>query len=100
MTEDANPFEAFEDAAAIFAFCHATFGEAGLRELLAIVEADQDSLLRDAQELIEVGLPDVAAIVSEAADSAPTKQSPYPEGTANWKDWNRRHPQDFAGFRP
>jgi hypothetical protein len=97
-TEDANPFEAFDDVAAVLAFCHATFGEVGLRELLAMVEADQESLLRDVQELNEIGLRDAAAIVSEAADSAPIKQNPHPEGTANWKDWNRRHHQDFTGF--
>jgi hypothetical protein len=38
--------------------------------------------------------------VLEAADNAPTKQNPHAEGSANWKDWNRRHHQDFTGFRP
>jgi len=100
MTEDGNPFDTFDDVAAIYPFVHATFGEAGLRELLAMVEADQESLLRDVQELIEVGLPDVATVVSEATDNAPTKQNPHPEGSANWKDWQRRQYQDFTGFRP
>jgi hypothetical protein len=37
-------------------------------------------------------------IVAEVAANTPPKQNPHPEGTANWRDWNRRHHQDFTGL--
>jgi hypothetical protein len=80
------------------AYVYSEDGAEGLRALLALLATDQESLLRDVQELTEVGLPDVADIVMEAAASAPPKQNPHPEGTADWRDWNRRHKQDFTGY--
>jgi hypothetical protein len=61
MTEETepNPFENFESAAAIEAYIHKQSGATGLRELLAVVSADKESLERDASEIAEAGLPAV-----------------------------------------
>jgi hypothetical protein len=92
---DQNPFRSFEDAASVLAFCYATYGEAGLRELLTIGEADRESLLRDAAVLADMGLPMVAAIVEEAAaDAVPAaiKFCPYAaEDAHNFKNWHESH---------
>jgi hypothetical protein len=99
-TEEENPFDTFDEVAAIYAFCHATFGEAGLRELLAMVDTDKEGLLRDAAELAEMGLLKASDIVAEQAATAPetSLENPHPPETADWRDWNRRHHQDFTGF--
>ena len=99
MTEpQEDDFDGFDSSAGIMAFVYSEDGAEGLQTLLALSASDQESLLRDVQELSEVGLPDVAAIVAEAADDAPTQSNPHPDGTANARDWNRRHKQDFTGF--
>jgi hypothetical protein len=88
--EDPNPFDSFDSAASIMAFCRLHFGEDGLRGLLALIEADHESLERDAQELEAIGLPKVAAIVSEAAVQAPSEleRCPYsPEDRCNYQSW-------------
>jgi hypothetical protein len=93
--EEPNPFDQFRDVAAVYAFCHATFGEAGLRELLAMVDTDQESLLRDAAELAEMGLLKASDIVAEAADTAlpaSVLHCPYAESDAyNFQNWQRGH---------
>ena len=90
-----SPFDAFDDVAAVLAFCHASFGETGLRELLAMVESDQESLLRDAAELAEMGLLKASDIVAKAADTALPASillCPYSEtDTNNYKCWQRAH---------
>jgi hypothetical protein len=81
--------------AAVLAFCHATFGEAGLRELLAMVDCDQEGLLRDAAELAEMGLLKASEIVMEAAADAPPAAvalCPYDEAdTHNYQNWQRAY---------
>ena len=93
--EEANPFEAFDDVAAVLAFCHATLGEAGLRELLALVDCDQESLLRDAAELAEMGLLKASEIVAKAAaDALPAAITlcPYSrDDRNNFECWNAAH---------
>ena len=88
---EVNPFDAFEDGsvAAIMAFVHLKLGDEGLCDLLETIDADQESLERDAAELEEIGLPDVAAIVAEfAANSLSARKlyCPYePEDRANYQ---------------
>jgi hypothetical protein len=99
MTEpQEDDFDGFDSSAGVMAFVYSEDGAEGLRTLLALSASDQESLLRDVQELTEVGLPDVAAIVAEVAAQSPPKQNPDAKDTANWRDWNRRQKQDFTGF--
>jgi hypothetical protein len=93
-----DDFDGFDSSAGVMAFIYSEDGAEGLRALLALSACDQESLLRDVQELTEVGLPDVAAIVAEVAANTPPKQNPHPEDTADGRDWDRRHKQDFTGF--
>jgi hypothetical protein len=90
-TEGLNPFDDFEGGADIMAYIHRQYGDEGLRDLLAEIEADRESLERDAAELQAIGLPEVAAIVAEIAANTPEPTCPFPEGTANARDWLRRH---------
>jgi hypothetical protein len=57
-------------------------------------------LVRDAALLAEMRLLKAADLVKEAAANAPEAGSecPYPDGTANARDWHRRHKQDFTDF--
>ena len=73
MTETApDPMEAFKTTARIMAFIYAQCGVIGLRELLSLIDCDQETLLRDAEEFQAVGLPVVEAIVREVAAAAPS----------------------------
>src|SRR3954470_20657626 len=66
-TEDPNPFDAADSAAAIEGYVFSEYGEDGLRELLSTVDSDQESLMRDSLELEQIGLSKPAAIVAEFA---------------------------------
>ena len=100
MTEpQGDDFDGFDSSAGVLAFVYSENGAEGLRALLALSACDQESLLRDVQELTEVGLPDVAAIVAEVATNTPPKQNPHPEDTADGRDWDRRHRGVFKGYR-
>jgi hypothetical protein len=96
IEDDLGPFKEADSTSAIMAYVHAKLGEKGLRALLTEITADRESLQRDATELVEVGLPEVAAIVAEAAASAlpaHLKHCPYAEtDIANYESWqaNRR----------
>jgi hypothetical protein len=100
MTEAENQddMDGFDSSAGVMAYIYSKEGAEALRALLALMAAEREMLERDAKELIEVGLPAVADIVLEAAANTPPKQNPHPEETADWRDWNRRHHQDFTGF--
>jgi hypothetical protein len=89
-SENDNPFEDFDSTAQILGFIYDQSGADGLNELLATVEATRESLQRHAEDLLEVGLKDVAAIVLEHADNAPSEADlcPYdPDHTANHNSW-------------
>jgi hypothetical protein len=102
-----TPFEAFDSASAIMAYIHTKSGPADLAELLATIDADQESMMRAADELAAAGLQAVADIVMEAAADAPLASAfcPYvPEDRVSYQGWhdaeNRRrlrlapvHPQ-------
>jgi len=95
MTEDPNPFDSADSAAAILGFIFSEFGADGLKELLCLVDADRESLERDAAELSVVGLAKPAQIVSEAAKQtkpAIERWNPYPEHDhANHISWREGH---------
>lgn len=98
-TKEPDPFEKADSPSAILAYVFSKAGEEGLRELLTHIETDKESLERDAAELDAVGLPDVAAIVMEAAAGAlpaSVMHCPYAEtDTRNYESWmaayQRRH---------
>ena len=105
--EDINPFSAFNNTADVYAFMYSEYGADGLRELLAVLlEMKQammtmEGLERDALDLHSLGLNAAASIVEEVAKDAPSGEAcPFDEAIdpANWRDWNRRHKQDFTGF--
>src|SRR5215212_6750784 len=95
MTEDADPFDLADSSAAIEAFVYSEFGSDGLKELLALIDTDQESLERDAAELTAVCLPRPAEIVSEFAKQSPPaieRWNPYPEHDhANHVSWREGH---------
>jgi hypothetical protein len=78
-------------------------GTEGLREFIA--EAidrgivDRESLEQAAGKMADAGLTQ-ASLVQEAAETLPPKSqsNPFPEGTADWRDWNRRELNDWTGF--
>jgi hypothetical protein len=90
--------DGFDSTAGVMAFIYAKEGAEGLKALLALLGAEREMLERDAQELIDVGLPDVAAIVAEAAGSAPSEAElcPFDPETdqANHWDWHCRRERD------
>jgi hypothetical protein len=113
MKIDSDPepdlFDKADSSAAIMAYIHATMGEDGLKALFNLTDKktllyliDRESLERDAAELGAVGLPDVAAIVREAAQmpgaeprdySSPRDEKllicPFPEtDQTNWRNWH------------
>jgi len=73
------------------AYVFSKMGKNGLKALLSQVETDKESLERDAAELDDVGLPDVATIVMKAAASAlpaHVMHCPYAEtDTRNYESW-------------
>ena len=96
MTEsdqDLNPFAAFDTTADIYAFTYSEHGPDALRELLATVDCDRESLLRDAAELNSLGLNQAADIVKEASeDPLPASElyCPYgPDDVYNHESWQR-----------
>jgi hypothetical protein len=56
------------------------------------------SLINAADELAEMEMPLVAEAVAEAAANADEPENPFPENTANWRNWNRRFMGDFTDF--
>jgi hypothetical protein len=102
MTETApDPMEAFKTTASIMAFVYAQCGVVGLRELLSLIDCDQETLLRDAEELKAVGLPVVEAIVREVAATAPSARELYcpyePEDRANYQSWQQSYDRRIRG---
>src|SRR6185312_8871278 len=93
--QEPNPFDKADSPSAIMAYVHAKMGANGLRALLAEITADRESLERDGAELDAVGLPDVAAIVMEAAASAlpdNVLHCPYAETDShNYGSWQASH---------
>jgi hypothetical protein len=102
MIEEANPFDIAISAAAIFATVFQECGAEGLRTLLdqlleGVADLDElifpsrEALQRDTEELILIGLPQVASIVAEAAEQAPPDRlinCPYaPEDRCNYQSW-------------
>jgi hypothetical protein len=91
IEDDLGPFKEADSVSATMAYVHAKMGANGLRALLAEITADQESLQRDANELTKVGLPDVAAIVLEAAANAlpaNVMHCPYAETDShNYESW-------------
>jgi hypothetical protein len=98
MAEATDPFNDMDDSAAVMAYIHQKHGNAALAELLAVDDYSQESLIGDAELLTAMGLEECAAIVAEAAANAPPKCNPFPENTADWRDWNRRDKGSFEGF--
>jgi hypothetical protein len=92
---DLGPFKDADSVSATIAYVHAKMGANGLRTLLAETTADREALQRDASELAEVGLPDVATIVLEAAASAlpaHIMHCPYAETDShNYESWQASH---------
>jgi hypothetical protein len=119
-TDEDNPFSVFDEIPPMLAFCHMQYGVEGLRALLQMFVdptsapaeikrehgedwpkrcyISQKDLERYAAELEAVGLPQVAAIVAEYAADIPPPSNPHPEGSANWRDWNRLHTGGFDGY--
>jgi hypothetical protein len=91
MTEDADLFDSADSAAAIEAYVFSEYGADGLKELLRLVDADRESLERDAAELNAVDLPRPAEIVRQFAKRSPAaieKRNPYSEDDyANHSSW-------------
>ena len=87
-------FDDFNSVAPILAFCHLHYGADPVRELLAKLRLDREYLEHEARELEAIGLPDVAALVWEAATLAGSEieHCPYaPEDHRNYQAWmNRR----------
>jgi len=98
--QEPNPFDKADSPSAIMAYVHAKMGANGLRALLAEITADREALQRDANELAEVGLPGVAAIVTEAAANAlpaHVMHCPYAETDIhNFQSWQASHQRKFA----
>lgn len=101
MTErpEQDDFGGFDTSAGVMAFIHQKCGDDGLRQLLAEIGPDRDSLLKDAAELEAIGLFAVASIVAEIAANTPEPTCPFPEGSANFRDWQRRY-SNAGGFIP
>ena len=107
MTEDdsdINPFSAFDTTADIYAFTYSEYGPDALRELLATVDCDQESLLRDAAELNSLGLNQAADIVKEASEDAlPASElyCPYsPDDVYNHESWQRAFQRQQMMLKP
>ena len=85
-TDEPNPFEGFS-AAEVFGFVHRKQGEAGLRELLSMLDDLTREFLEDAaSELEAAGLSKPAAILTTLAATAPSGVdlgNSYEEGSLN-----------------
>jgi hypothetical protein len=69
--DETNPFAVFSSAPALMAYVYRRLGGEMLKRVLAeIPEADSEWLSMQADQLKELGLKDVAAIVAEAASLA------------------------------
>jgi hypothetical protein len=102
MSEPSNEFSEFETLPEQFAYTYKIYGAKPLRNSLAGVDGlTRESLEDTATELIEMDLPKVAAIVLEAAATAPSEADlcPYPEGTANAKGWHQTLRNRMRGRR-
>lgn len=90
-----DPFAHANSPSAIMAYVFSKMGKDGLKALLSQAETDKESLERDAAELDAVGLPEVAAIVLEAAAGAlpvHVMHCPYAEtDTHNYDSWQASH---------
>jgi hypothetical protein len=97
--KEPDPFDKADSPSAIMAYVFSKMGKDGLIALFSQVETDKESLERDAAELDAVGLPEVAAIVLEAAANtlpANILHCPYAEyDLHNYQNWQasyrRRH---------
>lgn len=91
-----NLFDSFKTTGAIMAFVHASYGEAGLRELLSLTGADR----WDVAELQIVGLPEAALIAAEFAAANAEPVNPFPDNTPDAVDWDARQARKAkAGIR-
>jgi hypothetical protein len=94
-----DPFDKADSPSAIMAYVFSKAGKEGLIAILSQIETDRETLERDAAELDAVGLPEVAAIVMEAAANAlpaNVMHCPYSEDDVHnyqsWQSYQRRHP--------
>jgi hypothetical protein len=92
--EQEDPFAVFQSAAEIIGFVHHKLKDAGLRELLAMLEGKDMSreFLKDAAlELDAAGLKKPAAIVAEAAGQFPPEISlnPHAPNSPEWHKWQK-----------
>src|SRR5215212_8659969 len=95
MTDDIDLFADADTSGAIMAFVYSEHGSDGLKQLLCLVDTDQESLMRDAAELSGVGLAKPAQIVSDFAKQSPPaieRWNPYRESDcANYISWREGH---------
>jgi hypothetical protein len=111
MIEEANPFDSAISTAAILATVFQECGAEGLRTLLdqlleGVADLDElifpsrEALQRDVEELILIGLPQVASIVAEAAERAIPGNllyCPYdPQDRCNYISWQARRLREFS----
>jgi len=100
IEDDPGPFKDADSASAIMPYVHAKMGANGLRALSAEITADRESLQRYANELTEVGLPDVATIVMETANGAllaNVMHCPYAEDDLhNYQSWQASYQRKGA----
>jgi hypothetical protein len=109
MTEPVKPVDIFaemDSPAMIYAYVHRIHGLDGLQAVLNATVEDQwtkASLTQAADELTQLALDmpalaEAAEAVAAAAANAPEPENPFPEHSANWRNWNRFHHDDFTGF--
>jgi hypothetical protein len=101
--DELGPFKNADSVAAIMAYVHAKMGKDSLKAFLSQVETDKESLERDAAKLDAVGLPEVAAIVLEAAANALPANillCPYAETDShNYEGWQAGYQRKRANSR-
>ena len=102
MTEAVEPADVFaqmDDLAMLFAYLYRHHGLEGFMALLdASAPWTKASLMKAAEELMQLDMPDLAEAIQEAAASAPEPANPFPENTGNHRNWNRHTNGDFTGF--
>jgi hypothetical protein len=89
---EADAFDQFETLPPLAAFLHSRYGGEELAECLRKVEELTREFLEDAaDELRQIGLPRVAAIVSAEAKRRPSgiESDPYEPGSYNSQCWRR-----------